>query len=461
MGNKKDIGLAIKEKLIHLDKSPKDNVWEAIQSDLDKKKKRRMIPFWFSYIGIFSVGILASYIIFNKSFKQNNLIILKENSITINKKKNLNLNNTENINKKLNSNDSVLNFKNTNIRKKEKLISNYKVIESKLITKTNSKSNSRKKVATKNSSFTHGKKIFSKTKKLYSFKGRVISTNEKKSNNTFDINFLSKEFTSTDNKNSIENITISSKTNSKDSIVKKKTINGVTKKDSLTKAIDKVKSFTIFIYGGPTKSLFLNKNSSLDNRLNSNCKKSEISFNYGAYLCYYGSKNLSLRIGIEKNSSKIITQNAFVNTLNYSNIEYSNNYSNTEIYNQSNNSEYMNITQDISYIEIPLEAKYKFLDTKIGINAILGINYLLLDKNEVSVNTENGFNALIGKTSNLLSYSFGANIGFGFDYQISKNIKFNFEPMFKYQLKNNQENINTNLLNFNILTGIEIILFNR
>jgi len=207
--------------------------------------------------------------------------------------------------------------------------------------------------------------------------------------------------------------------------------------------------------------LFLNKNSSLDNRLNSNCKKSEISFNYGAYLCYYGSKNLSLRIGIEKNSSKIITQNAFVNTLNYSNIEYSNNYSNTEIYNQSNNSEYMNITQDISYIEIPLEAKYKFLDTKIGINAILGINYLLLDKNEVSVNTENGFNALIGKTSNLLSYSFGANIGFGFDYQISKNIKFNFEPMFKYQLKNNQENINTNLLNFTILTGIEIILFNR
>ena len=30
-----------------------------------------------------------------------------------------------------------------------------------------------------------------------------------------------------------------------------------------TKAIDKVKSFTIFIYGGPTKSLFLNKNSML------------------------------------------------------------------------------------------------------------------------------------------------------------------------------------------------------
>jgi outer membrane protein W len=121
----------------------------------------------------------------------------------------------------------------------------------------------------------------------------------------------------------------------------------------------------------------------------------------------------------------------------------------------------MNVIQDISYIEIPLEAKYKFLNSKIGINAIFGINYSLLDKNEVSIKTEKGFSTLIGKTSNLLSQTFGANIGLGFDYKLSKKIKLNIEPMLKYQLRNNQEGTKNNSFNFNILTGIEFNIFDN
>ena len=88
MGNKKDIRLVIKEKLNQLDKSPNDNGWNAIQSDLDKKKKRRLIPFWFSYVGIFSAGILFLWLNFNNSFDQNSFFNLKENSITTKEKKN-------------------------------------------------------------------------------------------------------------------------------------------------------------------------------------------------------------------------------------------------------------------------------------------------------------------------------------------------------------------------------------
>lgn len=481
MGNKKDIGIVIKEKLKKLDKSPNDNGWNAIQSDLEKKKKRRLIPFWFSYVGIFSTGILFSWLIFNNSFDQNSFFNLKENSITTKEKKNDNQNSTsiESSNKNTNSNDSILNSENnSSIINKEKIVFNDKIVESKAIVKTNSNTDSSKKNATKNkiANFTcknksKRNKSFSKTKKFYTYKEKVASTNEsnfKKNNDftskanskeTIDNSFSKKEFASIENKNNSEDIT--TKTIAKDSLNKKKTSKEITKKDSLTKVIEEEKSFTVFAYGSPTISVFSDNKSSLDNRLNLNSKKAEITFSYGAYLCYYGTGNLSLRIGIGKNNLKYTTQNVAVNTFNYSNIGYSNGFSNAIIYSQSNNSEYMNIIQDISYIEIPLEAKYKFLNKKIGLSAIVGINHLILDKNEVSVVTENGLRYKIGKTSNQFESTFGANLGLGLDYKLSKNIKFNIEPMLKYQLRNNQEETKMNPFNFNILTGFEFNLFNN
>jgi hypothetical protein len=47
--------------------------------------------------------------------------------------------------------------------------------------------------------------------------------------------------------------------------------------DSLTKEIIKDKTFTVFVYGSPTIPVFSNNKSSLDNRLNSNSKKTEIN----------------------------------------------------------------------------------------------------------------------------------------------------------------------------------------
>lgn len=480
MGNKKDIGIVIKEKLKNLDKSPNDNGWNAIQSDLDKKKKRRLIPFWFSYVGIFFAGILFSWLIFNNSFDQNSFFNLKENSITTKEKKNGNLNSTniESSNKNTNSNDSILNSENnSSIINKEKIVFNDKIVKSKVIVKTNSKIDSNKKntIKTKIANFTsknksNRNKSFSKTKKLYTYKEKVASTNksnfkknndftsEANSNETIDNSFSTKEFAGIENKNSSEDIT--AKTIAKDSLKNKRNI-PTTNKDSITKTIEKEKSFAVFVYGSPTTSVFSSNNSSLDNRLNSNSKKAEITFSYGAYLCYYGTGNLSLRIGIGKNNLKYTTQNVPVNTFNYSNIGYSNGFSNAIIYSQSNNSEYMNIIQDISYIEIPLEAKYKFLNKKVGLCAIIGINHLILDKNEVSVVTENGLKYKIGKTANQFESTFGANLGLGLDYKLSKNIKFNIEPMLKYQLRSNQEETKMNPFNFNILTGFEFNLFNN
>ena len=44
------------------------------------------------------------------------------------------------------------------------------------------------------------------------------------------------------------------------------------------------------------------------------------------------------------------------------------------------------------------------------------------------------FSTVLGEANNLNSLSFTTNIGLGFDYKIGKRLKFNIEPMFKYQL---------------------------
>lgn len=58
---------------------------------------------------------------------------------------------------------------------------------------------------------------------------------------------------------------------------------------------------------------------------------------------------------------------------------------------------------------------------------------MLLGKNEVYVQAD-GFEEALGNATNLSSISFSTNLGVGFDYKITRKLRFNLEPMFKYQL---------------------------
>ena len=144
----------------------------------------------------------------------------------------------------------------------------------------------------------------------------------------------------------------------KDSI-KKKRKEAEKPKDSIPVIKPSNQTYTIFLYGSPTAIVFANKNAILDNRLTDNSKTSKISLSYGAYLCFEGSEKFSIRLGVGKNNLKIITQNAPINTFNYSNIGYSSGLSNAIIFSKSNNASTMNITQNLSYYDAPIEIKYK------------------------------------------------------------------------------------------------------
>src|SRR5690606_5912532 len=105
-----------------------------------------------------------------------------------------------------------------------------------------------------------------------------------------------------------------------------------------------------------------------------------------------------------------------------------------ELQARSENSYQGSINQKFGYLEVPLELKYRLIDTKVGVNIIVGFSSLFLMDNKVTISTDNNLKSEVGEASNLNDTSFSTNIGIGLDYQFSDKLLFNLEPMFKYQM---------------------------
>ena len=81
------------------------------------------------------------------------------------------------------------------------------------------------------------------------------------------------------------------------------------------------------------------------------------------------------------------------------------------------------VSQNLSYFEVPMELKYDVLDSRFGISMIGGFSTLILSDNEISVR-DGDFRSTIGEANNLNDLSFSTNVGLGFDYKFSKQIRF-------------------------------------
>lgn len=485
MENNKKIGKLFKERLNYLDATPREGGWNAIQTELDKKKKKRrfFIPFWFRTASLFLTGIVISAYIYdtNSNFRNFNLFD-KKIEIKTTDSENLKNNKLQNYKQELVTIDST-NQKNDDDILSEKSTENNKFIKSEITKKLESeKINKSKNSESKNSSnYSNNFKVSTKSnlkkttfsKNKFERKKSITEANNKKQDSSstnisdeniiYNQNSISKNTIQTTIENSSEksfqsNLTEKVEIKKTDSISNKKLKKELVKleeKDSLKIEEIKKEKFTLFAFASPTLSVFNSKTSLLDSRLDNNSKNAEIGLSYGAYLCFEGTERFSLRIGIAKSNLKFITKNALINTSNYSEINYATGFSNTFIYSQSNNSQLTNIKQEITYIEVPLEAKYKIIDKKISINGIIGFSYLFLDKNEVYFETSNGAKYNVGSTRDLLKQTIGVNLGIGLDYKITKKLKLNIEPILKYNLKNSQNSNYSNPLSTTIFTGLE------
>jgi len=199
----------------------------------------------------------------------------------------------------------------------------------------------------------------------------------------------------------------------------------------------------------------LNGGSSIDPMFADNSQSGDVNISYGVQVAYNITDRLSVRSGVNNVNLGYSTGGVEIGTgpvaFGLRTIDY-NGKSNVIIATDKGGLQQLNapedgfgsitpkstggnaqIIQDISYYEVPLELKYALLNNRFGINMIGGLSTLFLGNNEISVE-DGGFRSVLGEANNLNSLSFTTNVGVGFDYKISKRLKFNVEPMFKYQL---------------------------
>jgi hypothetical protein len=91
------------------------------------------------------------------------------------------------------------------------------------------------------------------------------------------------------------------------------------------------------------------------------------------------------------------------------------------------------MNQSFGYLEFPVEISYKLIDKKFSMKLITGFSTLLLNNNEVSLNSDSR-KLVLGDANNLNNVHFSTNLGIGFKYSFWKSFEANIEPTVKYQI---------------------------
>ena len=114
-----------------------------------------------------------------------------------------------------------------------------------------------------------------------------------------------------------------------------------------------------------------------------------------------------------------------------------------------------NLIQYFDYLEIPLAIRYKLIDRKIDFNVFSGVYTGFLVGNNAYLN-ENNTKANVGKTEDINTMIYNSMLGFGIEYELSKKVTINLEPLFKYSLKsiNKGSDYIYKPYSFGIFTGV-------
>lgn len=201
--------------------------------------------------------------------------------------------------------------------------------------------------------------------------------------------------------------------------------------------------FTVATIFAPIYFSSFGDGSGIDAQFKDNPSSGNSSFSYGVKVAYQLTNKFSLQSGVNLINLGLTTNNIYV-TPGVAVVGFSNLSANPLLSRSADIStlkENGAITDDLSggsinqvfgYVEIPVEVKYSVTDGKFGINLVGGFSTLLLNKDEVFVET-NSFSQSLGSSNNLRSVNFSGNIGLDIDYSLYKNLFINVSPMFKMQ----------------------------
>ena len=188
----------------------------------------------------------------------------------------------------------------------------------------------------------------------------------------------------------------------------------------------------------------LGDGSGIDSQFKDNAASGNSSYSYGIKFAYKLNNKFSVQSGVNLINLGYTTNNIYV-TPGVSVVEFSNLSTNPTSVGKPQqfatsklrdlnaiDPNKGSLNQVFGYVEIPVELKYSVTDGKLGVNLVGGFSTLLLNKDEVFIET-NSITQSLGSSNNLRSINFSGNIGLDVDYSIRENLFINVSPMFKMQ----------------------------
>ncbi|NLP57236.1 outer membrane beta-barrel protein [Lutibacter sp. B1] len=376
MRDYKNIDRIFQENLKDFEVFPPNKSWDAIEKRLSSTPKKKRIPIWVKLSSIAAVLMLL--------FTVGAIYFIPENNFT----KNL-MSKIDNPNEIINDKDSV---------------------------DTNSQN-----------------KISPTTKKLQKIDNIKTFKEEKLTNVENKQTELEKE--TTFNKKTITNNLLADTKN-----LPLKDINSI---ESPEKESVKESKFTVATIFAPIYFNSFGDGSGIDEQFKNNPTSISSSYSYGVKFAYQITNKFSLQSGVNLINLGYKTNNVYVTpgvaVVGFSNLSTNPVVARTENAksSQAANSNLVednvgSLNQVFGYIEIPVEIKYSVTDGKLGVNLVGGFSTLLLNRDEVFIET-NSFSQSLGSSNNLRDLNFSGNIGIDIDYSIKKNFYINISPMFKVQ----------------------------
>lgn len=415
MDDYKNIDRLFQEKLKNLETVPSPEIWDAIEAKLQKKKKRRVLPFWW-YSGIAGVLIIGILIVFNKNKTQSNDIFNDVPVIVEEKKEENKKTLFKEVPKiEIDTIDTEIVYKKNN---------NSGILEN----KKENKSQTKQEENLINTNFIH--------KKSTAF----INKKEEKN---------SEEGFLPDKKIAIEKEQLVAKNDSVFNIEKKKDFLAEVKKMDSIKDVKSIeKKWSVIPTVAIVNSNSFSKTSPLDQSLASNTS-GDNSISYGVRVDYKLNNKWSLQTGFFKRNLDFSTNNlsvvSNVSGSNFKNVNYNSDVSFILINNEfSSNSAFLsganiteqkvNLKQTFGYVEIPIEVKYTLINKqKFNTKLVSGFSTLFLNNNNILLETLNA-SKTIGRATNLNSINFSGNLGVDFNYSLNSKLNFNITPMFKVHM---------------------------
>lgn len=456
MKENKNIERLFQEKFKDFEVMPPTEAWNNIAERLNKKKKkRRIIPFWFKSTGIAASFLLLGLIVLNY-FTTTAITPKIENKNLNNKKNTFELNNnTKYVNGSKNTDENVKQFEDNS--SSNRTISNKKSINNNI--ENSGKFYSSKNIFTdnSNSSYTsNGSNLFKEFNTINSELLEKELVIDKKHTKTNDLVFNKNEIKSVNDSTLLAKI--SKEVSELEELLKENEV-GLNADE---KEKEKRNKWGVMSNVAPVYFNSLTNGSPLGNQFAENSKTFKPSVSYGVGVGYAITEKLNVRAGVnnlnfEYNTNDVFYSSTF-NTVANDNTNLSRNANGQGIIfiDKSTVSSFSSdvenvvintkgiLNQQINFIEMPVELSYKLIDNKFSVDVIGGFSSLFLNQNSVSL-ISNGMSMEIGEASNLNNVHFSGNLGLGIKYNFLRSFEASFNPMIKHQIntyKNNSGNFN-------------------